>query len=244
MAFSRRDILMTALSASFALPMVARGQAAKEAALSGQKPSSIVFSQWEDTDPPYLFFPGDELETQIVSAPELNRKQTVGPDGRINLPYVGQIMAAYRSIDELQAVLSDAYARVLVRPDVQVFRGATAPLRVLVGGAVNTPGWVDMGGADLDILSAVFAAGGPTVQAKPEIAVLIRRAKDGTAMRKIIDLKAMIDGRETRLEALRRFDIVYMPRKKIAEANIFVDQWINGLIPGAVLNYFTYRTFS
>jgi polysaccharide export outer membrane protein len=43
--------------------------------------------------------------------------------------------------------------------------------------------------------------------------------------------------------ALRRFDIVYVPRTNIAEAGVFMEQWVNNLIPGGILNYFTYRTF-
>jgi len=112
----------------------------------------------------------------------------------------------------------------------------------MVGGEVKTPGWVDMMG-DIDALQAVMAAGGFLHSAKSHQVVIIRRGRQGQAMRRVIDVQDMLNGQSSQMVALRRFDIVFVPRTSVAEAGVFVEQWVNNLIPGGILNYFTYRTF-
>jgi protein involved in polysaccharide export with SLBB domain len=202
----------------------------------------IGFARWTNEEPLYLLYPGDKLEISVPGAPELSRQTQVGPDGRITLGLVGQIMAAYRSVPQLQAEIERAYVGTLRDPQVTVYPGDTAPMRVLVGGEVKNPGWVDMLG-DMDALQATMAAGGLTHGAKAHQVMIIRRGRDGQAMRRIVDLQNPLKGKAGQMVALRRFDIVYVPRTNVAEAGVFMEQWVNNLIPGGVLNYFTYRTF-
>lgn len=202
----------------------------------------IAFSTWTNDEPPYLFYPGDKLEVVIPSAPELSRQTQVGPDGRITLGLIGQVMAAYKSVPDLQAQIHDAYADILRDPQIFVYPGDTAPMRVMVGGEVRNPGWVDMLG-DMDALQATMAAGGFNHGAKTHNVMIIRRGRNGEAMLRTVDLQDALSGRDSQMVALRRFDIVYVPRTNIAEAGVFMEQWVNNLIPGGILNYFTYRTF-
>jgi len=202
----------------------------------------IAFANWTDEEPYYLFYPGDKLEIDVAGAPELTRQTSVGPDGRVTLPLIGGVMAAYRSVPQLQAEITARYRGVLRNPEVSVLPGDTAPMQVMVGGEVKTPGWIPMNG-ELDVLQAVMAAGGPLHSAKMHDVVIIRRRSDGVAMRQIIDLQDSLNGRAARMVALRRFDIVYVPRTNVAEAGVFVEQWVNNLIPSPVINYFTYKTF-
>ena len=122
-----------------------------------------------------------------------------------------------------------------------VYPGDTAPMRVLVGGEVRNPGWVDMLG-DMDALQATMAAGGFTHGAKGHQVLIIRRGRNGQAMRRIVDLQNPLEGKG-QLVALRRFDIIYVPRTNVAEAGVFMEQWVNNLIPGGIMNYFTYKAF-
>ena len=201
----------------------------------------VPFATWSDDEPLYLFYPGDKVEINIPSAPELNRQTQVGPDGRITLGLIGQVMAAYHSAPELQAYIQNAYASILRDPQVFVYPGETAPMRVLVGGEVHNPGWVDMQG-DMDALQATMAAGGFNHGAKTHEVMIIRRGRNGQAMLRTVDLQDALSGKASQMVALRRFDIVYVPRTNIAEAGVFMEQWVNNLIPGGILNYFTYKT--
>jgi protein involved in polysaccharide export with SLBB domain len=70
----------------------------------------------------------------------------VQPDGRIALPLIGPVMAADRTIDELEGAITQAYSGQLLRPQVQVSVKTATPLKVFVGGEVGNPGVYDMPG--------------------------------------------------------------------------------------------------
>ncbi len=216
------------LAAGAALALAAQGFVSPALAWGPKKPpndfADISFATWSDDEPGYRFYPGDQIDIATPTAPELNRTVVVAPDGRVTMPLVGQVMAADRTADDLQDELAQAYAGQLVRPVVEVSLKAAGPQRVLVGGEVGTPGWVDMGG-DLDALRAVIAAGGIKATARLGEVVIIRRGRDGRPMRRTVNLsRALRDPAHADLVPLRRFDIVYVPRSSLAEAGVFLGQ--------------------
>ncbi len=240
--FTRRTLFGTLLAAGLTPALMARAGSRHPESPQAEAPL-IAFADWQDDEPLYLFYPGDKLEVSIASAPELSRQTQVGPDGRITLGLIGQVMAAYKSVPQLQEEISARYAAILRTPEIIVYPGELGATRILVGGEVKNPGWVDMMG-DMDALQAVMAAGGFLHSARTRKVVLIRRGHNGEAMRRIIDLGDILSGHGRDLIALRRFDIIYAPRTNVAEAGVWVEQWVNNLIPGGILNYFMYRTFN
>jgi len=146
----------------------------------------------------------------------------VGPDGRIQLPLIGQFMAADRSLSELNAVLAQAYATQLVRPVVEVSLKTSGPLKVFVGGEVNTAGVYDMPG-DIDALQAIIMAGGMKPSARTGKVVIIRRGVGGRPMVRTVDIGRLQKGAAGVAPVpLRRFDIVFVPRSTIAEIGQFM----------------------
>lgn len=193
--------------------------------------SNIGYADWSEEEPSYRFYPGDEIDVSVPSAPELNKSAVVQPDGRISLPLTQPVMAADRTIEELQGSISQAYAGTLLRPQVQVSVKSTQPLKVFVGGEVKNPGVFDMAG-DSDALRAVIQAGGFTNGAKRNQVVIIRRGTDGRAMLRTADLLAGITRPGgTDLVPLRRFDVVYVPRSGVSEAGLFMQQYFRDLLP-------------
>lgn len=191
--------------------------------------TDIGYASWTDAEPPYRFFPGDELEVSIPSAPELSKTVTVQPDGRIALPLLSPVMAADRTVEDLRAALSQAYAAQLLRPAVEINPRA-APLKVFVGGEVGSPGVIDMVG-DGDALRAVVQAGDFKSTADRQRVILIRRGPDGRGMIRTVDLSRGLKSGLADLAPLRRFDIVYVPRSGVADANLFVQQYFRDLSP-------------
>jgi protein involved in polysaccharide export with SLBB domain len=189
----------------------------------------IPYASWSDYEPPYRFYPGDELEVSLPTAPELTKTATVQPDGRISLPLIGAMMAADRTIPELQASLADAYATQLLRPTVEVSPKA-APLKVFVGGEVRNPGIFDMTG-DGDALRAVIQAGDFLNSASRTDVLVIRRGPDGRGMIRRVNLQKGLKSGVADLVPLRRFDIVYVPKSGIADANLLVQQYFRDLSP-------------
>lgn len=225
-----RRFLLLSLVAAGALPSAAQ---ALGPASHRPRPApfpDIPYASWDDAEPAYLLYPGDEIEVATPTAPELTRTVKVGPDGRIALPLVGQFMAADRSLTELQDQLVAAYGAQLVRPVVEVSLKTAGPLKVFVGGEVGNPGVYDMPG-DIDALQAVIMAGGAKPSARTGKVVVIRRGPGGRPLTRAFNLgKASRGALPTPPVPLRRFDIVFVPRSTIAEIGIFV-QSIRDALP-------------
>ncbi len=184
----------------------------------------IGFADWTEMEPEYVLYPGDEIEIATPTATELTRTQRIGPDGRVSLPLVGQIMAADRTIAEVEADAAAAFASQLRRPIVEITLKTAGPIRVWVGGEVRTPGMIEMTG-DLDAYQAVIQAGDFLPTARPQEVALIRRGPGGVRMMRAVDLRP----RRGEVVALRRGDIIFVPRSNLGEVANFVSLFRNAL---------------
>lgn len=233
MLIGRRRLLL--LGAALALSACGGGNAARmprtdasrvQAVPPGAFPD-IGFADWTDAEPEYVLYPGDEIEVATPTAPELTRTLRVGPDGRISLPLVGQIMAADRTLFELEHAASTAFADQLVRPIVEVTLRQAGPLRVWVDGEVRNPGVYDMTG-DIDAYQAIIQAGGFLPSAKQNQVALIRRGPGGQRMLRVLDLRP----RRGQVVAVRRGDVLFVPRTNLSELANFFTQIKNALPVG------------
>lgn len=209
------------------LPQSAGGGVSRVQNMGRTSFPDIGFADWTEMEPEYVLYPGDEIEIATPTAVELTRTQRIGPDGRISLPLVGQIMAADRTIAEVERDASDAFASQLRRPVVEVTLKTAGPLKVWVDGEVRTPGVFDMAG-DIDAYQAVIQAGGFLPTAKQGEVALIRRGPGGRRMMRAIDLRP----RRGEVIALRRGDIIYVPRSTLAEVANFITLFRNALPVG------------
>lgn len=225
MTFDRR-LFLSALGA-VALSGCGAGNGARMPSPSGARvqPSApggfpeIGFADWTEAEPEYLLYPGDEIDVATPTAPELNRSLKVGPDGRVAMPLIGQVMAADRSLPELESALSTAYASQLVRPLVEVTLKQAGPLKVWVDGEVRNPGVYDMPG-DIDAYQAIVMAGGFLPSGRQQEVALIRRGPGGVRMMRAVDLRP----RRGEVVALRRSDVLFVPRTSLAEIAVFFTQ--------------------
>jgi polysaccharide export outer membrane protein len=192
---------------------------------------NIGYATWTDDEPDYRFYPGDQIEMRVPSAPELNKTLVVQPDGRVSAPLIGPMMVADRSTQQVQAELTEAYASQLIHPNVEVSLTAATPLKVFVGGEVDKPGVYDMPGP-IDTLQAVIEAGGFKTTAQRDKVILIRRGPGGQAMMKVLDLRrgASIPS-QVDVGPLRRFDVIYVPRTSVSEVGIWMQQYVRDALP-------------
>lgn len=189
--------------------------------------------------PEYRLGPGDELSVSFPYNAELNHDGPVGPDGRFTLPQVGNILVANATIAEASATISDALRRSGMvenaRPSLTIRQYGAS---VFVGGEVRNPGLVRLTGG-MDALQAVIVAGGALDTAHSKKVVIIRRDASGRPVQHYIDLRSYVrHGTAAGAEPLLSQDIVFVPKSSIAEANVWVDQYINRLLPfSRSLNY-------
>ncbi|MGO4409846.1 MULTISPECIES: polysaccharide biosynthesis/export family protein [unclassified Brevundimonas] len=215
----RRLVLMGLAASLTGCAGAATGDARRVQGVPASRFPDVPFADWTDVEPEYLLYPGDEIEVATPTASELTRQLKVGPDGRVSLPLLGHVMAADRTLSQLEADISAGYATQLRRPEVEVTLRAAGPLKVWVDGEVRNPGVFDMPG-DIDAHQAVILAGGALPSARLQQAALIRRGPGGVRMMRVVDLRP----RRGEVVALRRGDIIYLPRTTLGELAAFFTQ--------------------
>ncbi len=150
------------------------------------------FAPWDETVGDYRLLPNDEIEIRFFYTPELNDRLVLGPDGTVHLQFVGRVMAAGRTLAELQRNLTRAYAKDLIDPQLVVVLRGIESQQVYVGGQVIQPGIYPMV-HQLDVLRAILLAGGFRETARVEEIVLIRRNRDNRPMLRTVNVKAFIE---------------------------------------------------
>jgi len=79
-------------------------------------------------------------------------------------------------------------------------------------------------------LQAVIERGGFLDTAKLNSVLYITRNGD-QIQTQTLDLKAIVDGKATEQVVMSPDDILFVPRTFIGKADVWVDQWIRGLLP-------------
>lgn len=185
----------------------------------------------------YSIQPGDQLDVKFFYNPELNESITVRPDGRISLQLIDEVKAAGLKPSELDAELTKKYSQEIKQPLITVIVRSFTSQKVYVGGEVNNQGLVDLKDG-MSPLHAVLNAGGFKDTANPSAALIIRKGTDNRPLPIRVNLKNALYGAEA--GQLQPYDVVYVPKSFIAEANLFVSQYIEKLLLFKGFNFGVY----
>ncbi len=174
---------------------------------------------------PYLVGPPDVLEFKSARVRELaNYRETVSPDGFINVPLLGRIEVAGRTLASIQAELEDRARFYYQDADVNVRVSKYASKKLFVFGQVASPGAYFYNGSNtvLDTL----AQAKPTQLADPSSILIVRPDENGELRaRMTINLDQMIRTGDTTLNAvLLDGDIVYVPPSGLAKVALSFQQ--------------------
>jgi len=189
----------------------------------------------------YRLEPGDEIEIKVLNVDELTEKVIVRPDGKISVPVLDDVPAAGRTADQLSEDISRGLATEYVRPKVTVVIRNFANLNVYVGGEVDQPGIVPLAHR-MTVATAVILAGGFLNTARPSNVIVVRDA-GGKPVLASVDLEAVLKGEQPDLP-LRPHDIVFVPKSKVAELNLFFEQYVRRVIPVDLSGAITYNYVS
>jgi len=122
----------------------------------------------------YLVGPQDELRVTVFEHPELTNPsgianelvgRVVNSDGKFFFPYVGQVQAAGRTVQDIQNTIVQGLARVLKQPQVDVAVFKFRSQRVVVSGEVRTPQTVAVSDVAPTLSEMISQAGGLTPEA-------------------------------------------------------------------------------
>ena len=154
---------------------------------------------------PMTLSPGDVLKIAFPGASELTQTQTIQADGRINLPYVGEVSAAGRTIGDLQSRLEALYKSQLQNTTVVVtLESSVTP--VVVGGAVKKPGKYAFD-RPTTVLQAIMEAGG-TDQFGTLGKVSLIRVVNGQQRTQVLDLRPILEGKPMKPLYVHTGDII------------------------------------
>ncbi|HYM81470.1 MAG TPA: polysaccharide biosynthesis/export family protein [Candidatus Limnocylindria bacterium] len=186
--------------------------------------------------PEYLIVPGDKLLVNFGGGPpDITRDALVRPDGRISIHPVGEMVAAGRSVRELESALVKSLSAEIKDPRVTIQLVEPAGNQVHVLGRVTNPGSYPIG-PFTTVVQAITRAGGFSDDAARNSVLVFHR--DGARTVKVARLRvdrALKQGSLADDLPLSRFDIVYVPRSTIGNVNVFSKQFFTEQL--GVLNF-------
>ena len=131
-----------------------------------------------DTSADYRMVPGDKLRIEVYKDAALSQNVQIRPDGKITLPYIGDVAAAGMTPIALRDSITVALKEYIATPAVTVMVVETQPQTVSVLGEVNAPG-VHPLKHQMTVLDALAAAGGFGDFANTKNILIKRNAKNG-----------------------------------------------------------------
>ncbi len=192
------------------------------AARGPQRASLRASTSWD-----YRIGTGDLLDIVVFDHPELTLPAgpiaddtttgfSVQADGRFFYPFIGQVEARGRSVQDVRSEIAERLAEFIPEPQVQVRVAQFNSQGVNVTGEVNAPNRQQLDTVGLTLLEAVSAAGGPNSNADLS-RVTLQRAGDVYR----VDLNAFTEnGFKENNPLLRNGDIVNVPRRITAEVYV------------------------
>jgi len=183
---------------------------------------------------PYRLQLGDIIQVKMLLNPELNEDVSVRPDGKISTAVVQDMQAYGKTSEELQKNLIESYKKYLIDPQLTVVVKSFAPSKVYVIGEVTAPGEIVSVGPNMTLLQALARAGGLKNSADESNILVYRRGASEKAEVFRADYNGATSGdnpaQDVRLAA---YDVVFVPRTKVADAYKNYQQNIQQFLPAS-----------
>jgi polysaccharide export outer membrane protein len=205
-------------------------------AVAGQEPSSP--REGKSRAGAYALQRGDELDIRVFNVKELDQTVVIRPDGRISVLLLDNIEAAGMTIPKLDEIITARYAEFYRDPQVTINVRSFANQKVYVGGEVQHPGMFTLSG-ELTAARAVLQAGGFKRSAKLSEVILLRNDGNGQPVLTKLNLLDVLNRGKADV-ALTPFDVVYVPRSRIARIDDFIELYIRQVVPINVSAGFSY----
>jgi len=110
-------------------------------------------------DHPFILGAEDQITVLIYGSPEFSGAHMIRPDGKITMPFLGDVSAAGSSPLELSTAIKERLKKYIVDPDVSVSVSAVNSKRYYIQGEVNRTGEYKLL-VPTKVLEALVNAGG------------------------------------------------------------------------------------
>lgn len=193
---------------------------------AGAAVSDTVAMDWSRI-PEYRIVPGDLLRFNFGPSAafiDVIREARVRPDGRLSVYPIGDVIAAGRTVAELQAAVVEMMSAEYRFPRVAIEVFEVAGNRVHVLGSVRVPGtWPAL--PFMTVSQAIAASGGFDNDAARNSVLVFHR--DGARTVRVERVRLDHGLKRADLDSdplISRFDIVYVPRSALGNLKTFTEQ--------------------
>lgn len=213
-----QEVLQTVDVLTITSGLVAQQQ--RQASLSNAIPAAIPPGlQQEIANYEYHVERGDVLQVTVYDHPELtnpsgsnnndveNSGITVENDGTVYYPYVGKVLVAGRTVDEIRAAIASPLAEFISTPQISVRVVRFNAKRAYVTGQVNEPGPQPITNVPLTVLDAIARAGGLTDNANWHEVLLSRNGSES----RLSVYEMLNNGRLGQNMLMQHGDVLHVP---------------------------------
>jgi len=183
----------------------------------------------------YVVSPGDQIEVVHLVDTDYNAVVLVKPDGMISLPGLPMDVAAGgRSTADLANQLNGLYMKYayIKKPNFSLIVRSYGAQQVFVGGEVQHPGYLEFQGGERNLMQVLMAAGGMLPTARTNEVLIVRNNVAGKRIIFSVNTDRIVSGEDLGQDvAIHPLDTVLVPRSDIAQADIWVDQYIRQMLP-------------
>ncbi len=153
--------------------------------------------------------PGDVIKLSFAEDTDLDQVQRIRRDGKISLPYLGEVTAAGKRVIDLQHELTRRYDEHLDNPEVLVTleNGAAT---VIISGFANRPGKLVFD-RPTTVYQAIMEAGGVSDYGSLSN-IHLTRIINGVQQTETINLRPSIHGQPTQPKYVQDGDVIYISR--------------------------------
>jgi polysaccharide export outer membrane protein len=163
----------------------------------------------------YILQPSDLIRIMVFQEPDLLREVRITQESTVNLPLIGNIDLAGKSVRQAEEIIRALYDKdYLVNPQITITVLEYSPRTVQVIGQVNKPDAITFPPEQkMSLVEAISRAGGPTRLANLRQVRLTRTGADGKTENFIVNVDDVIRGNTTDQWLLRKGDVIYVPEK-------------------------------
>ena len=152
--FRRRRVLAVALALVASLALLGCGSPGRYIWYT-----ELPRSEWGSESPEYVIGAGDSISVKVYGQGEVSSVFRVRSDGRVALPFVGEVMAAGKHPSALSLELQEKIKRFIVNPVVTVNVETSQPVSVTTIGELKNTGVIQLESPPR-LLDAIARSGG------------------------------------------------------------------------------------